>query len=81
MTNKLKKLSDEFSSKYRKKLLQLILSQIKSGEFDNVSIDPNKLYMLHSPVRKEYQAPRDISGYNWGEMSVWEMDAGMNEAY
>lgn len=79
--SKLKKLSEELSQKYRKLLLQSILDKVKAGEFENNPIDPNKLYMLHSPVRQEYRSPAERSSFNRGEMNIWEIDAGMDEAY
>lgn len=54
---------------------------IASGEFEQAPIDINKLYLLHTSVREEYQAPRDISGFNWGAERIWEMDAGMDEDF
>ena len=81
MISKLTKLSNEFASKHRKMLLKSILKQIRNEEFQNISIDPNQLYLLHSSVRREYQAPRDVSGYNWGAMRTWEMDASMSDTY
>jgi hypothetical protein len=65
----------------RKKLLKSIVDMIMSGEFEQAPIDINKLYLLHTSVRKEYQAPRDISGFNWGGQRTWEMDAGMDESF
>lgn len=65
----------------RLKLLKELVEQIESGSFVHKSVDPDKLYQLHAPVRREYQSPNDISGYNWGHMSVWEMDAGMEDSF
>lgn len=65
----------------RKEELKKLVQMILDGEFYHKSIDPNKLYLLHEPVRREYKAPRDISGYNWGAARTWEMDAGMDEAF
>jgi len=48
---------------------------IASGDFEHTQIDINKLYLLHTSVREEYQAPRDISGFNWGAERIWEMDS------
>lgn len=68
-------------SQMRKKLLKSIVDMIASGEFEQAPIDINKLYLLHTSVREEYQAPRDISGFNWGAERIWEMDAGMDEDF
>lgn len=78
------KLSEVFSNKakgYRKKVLKNLVDKISGGQYEHIAIDPNRLYMLHNSVREEYQRPLDISGYNWGHMSVWEMDAGMDESF
>ncbi len=82
--NRLQVLSEDFSNKlrgHRRILLQHLVDRISSGEHENVEIDPNKLYLLHNSVRREYQSPLDISGYNWGHMNTSEMDAGMEDAY
>lgn len=68
-------------SQMRKKMLRKIVESILSEEFRHESADPNKLYLLHTSVRREYQAPRDISGFNWGAARSWEMDANMDESY
>jgi len=66
----------------RKKLLKSIVDMIRAGEFEQQpSINLDQLYPLHKSVREEYQAPRDISGFNWGAERTWEMDAGMDEAF
>jgi hypothetical protein len=50
-----------------------LIEQIENGQFKNVMVDPNKLYMLHDSVRKEYQKPTDI---DWGAgMRASEIDA------
>ncbi len=82
--NKLQALSDSFSNKirgHRKNLLKNLITKIYNDDYSNVEIDPNKLYLLHNSVRREYQSPLDISGYNWGQTNVWDMDAGMEDAY
>ena len=56
----------------RRAILLDLVKQIESGKFDNIAIDPQKLYMLHSPVRREYQQPTDI---DWGAgMRASEID-------
>ena len=82
--NKIITLAEQFDDKYRefrREILSDLVNQIKGGEFHHIQIDQNKLYQLHNSVRHEYQSPKDISGYNSGHMSVWEMDAGMEESY
>ena len=82
--SKLQTLSEDFSDKlrgHRKNLLKHLVNQVSNGAYENVEIDPNKLYLLHNSVRREYQSPLDISGYNWGHMNISEMDAGMEDAY
>jgi len=57
----------------RREILSDLVKQIESGGFANIEIDPNKLYMLHLPVRHEYQRPLDI---DWGAgMRASEIDA------
>lgn len=69
---------DEYSNKrraIRRAILSKLVKQIESGEYSNDDgmIDLHKLYMLHSPVRKEYQQPLDI---DWGAgMRASEIDA------
>ena len=56
----------------RREILRDLIKQIEEGKFRNIQIDPNKLYMLHSPVRQEYQRPLDI---DWGAgMRASEID-------
>ena len=59
----------------RRALLSKLIRQIDSGEYFNQDdlIDLNRLYLLHSSVRKEYQRPLDI---DWGAgMRASEIDA------
>ncbi|MAE86134.1 MAG: hypothetical protein CMB80_25580 [Flammeovirgaceae bacterium] len=59
----------------RRAILLELVKQIEGGEFlnDDEMIDLHRLYMLHSPVRKEYQRPLDI---DWGAgMRASEIDA------
>ena len=73
---KLQRLGEAFEEKakaQRRAILADLIRQIESGEFSNITIDPHKLYMLHSPVRKEYQQPIDI---DWGAgLRASEIDA------
>jgi len=64
---------DEKARSRRRATLLDLVKQIESGQFRVISIDPHKLYMLHSPVRQEYQRPLDI---DWGAgMRASEIDA------
>jgi len=56
----------------RRSVLLDLVKQIESGQFLNITIDPHRLYLLHSPVRQEYQQPTDI---DWGAgMRASEID-------
>lgn len=68
-------------SQMRKKLLKSLVDTIMSGQFEQAPVDINKLYLLHTSVRNEYQAPRDVGGFNWKTQRTWEMDAGMDEDF
>ena len=64
---------DDKAKTRRRAILLDLVRQIESGGFLNIEIDPHKLYMLHSPVRREYQRPLDI---DWGAgMRASEIDA------
>jgi hypothetical protein len=66
----------ENQKKYRKRLLQTIINKILSEEFANEQTDPNKLYMLHEPVRREYRASKETGGPERpGVMKSWEIGA------
>ena len=63
-------------SEFRKLILRIILNKIIGGEYYHTDVDPNKLYQLHRSVRHEYLRPTELSGHNWGYMTIGEMDAG-----
>ena len=64
---------EEKARTLRRSILLDLVKEIESGKFFNITIDPHKLYMLHSPVRQEYQRPLDI---DWGAgMRASEIDA------
>ncbi len=58
--------------KKRIELLKELAKKIESGEYLLKDIDPNKLYLLQDHVRREYEAPRERSSYNYGYMTDGE---------
>ena len=64
---------DDKARAQRRAILADLIKQIENGQFRNIVIDPNKLYMLHNSVRREYQRPMDI---DWGAgLRASEIDA------
>lgn len=60
--------------KQRKNLLKIIIEKVLKENFFNESVDSNKLYLLHEPVRQEYQTPKDVGGLDHpGVMKIWEV--------
>ncbi|KKN60998.1 hypothetical protein LCGC14_0526230 [marine sediment metagenome] len=87
---KIFKLADDFEDRldrhhgqqHRRRILMDLVKEIESGKFTHQQIDPDKLYQMHNSVRHEYQSPKDISGHNpGGQTMIWEMDAGMEDAF
>jgi hypothetical protein len=69
------------NSKTRREIFLDIIRKIRAGKFRSSEIDPDKLYLMQTSVRHEYQAPRDVSGYNWGHMTSGDNGAGNEEAW
>ncbi len=72
----------EIKRELRRRILADLVREIENGEFTHRQIDPNKLYQMHTSVRHEYQSPKDVSGHNrGGQTMIWDMDAGMEDAF
>ena len=79
---KIFRIAEDFTQQCRRRILSDLVKEIESGEFVHNQIDPDKLYQMHNSVRHEYQSPKDVSGHNrGGQTMIWEMDAGMDEAF
>lgn len=79
---KIFKVAEQFEQESRRRILSDLIKEIESGEFCHRQIDPAKLYQMHNSVRHEYLSPKENSGNNrGGQTMIWDMDAGMNEAF
>lgn len=80
---KIFKIAEQFTQDCRRRILSDLIKEIESGEFSHRQIDnPAQLYQMHNSVRHEYLSPKDNSGNNRaGQTMIWDMDAGMNEAF
>lgn len=79
---KILKIAEDFAQQARRRILRDLVKEIESGQFSHRQVDPDKLYQMHNSVRHEYLSPKDISGrHRAGHTMIWEMDAGMDEAF
>jgi hypothetical protein len=83
MSDVVKKIDNERLRARRRKLLE-ILNKIVSGAINHEEYDIDKLYSLYESVRnqrhggprKEYVSPAERGTYNYGYMTISEMEAG-----